>query len=147
MNKRAAALIAIISLFQVTPAFAQHAAQKNALLDVERKWVQAVKDRDTDALDRILSNDFVFTDQDGHVMDKQQYLDGIADSDFEALDFVQMTPAVSGKSGVVTGILHEQGTFMGSLVSRDLRFTDMFVKHHRRWLGLASHGSRLDSQP
>jgi hypothetical protein len=52
------------------------AAAEHGLLDAARQWGEALKNRDQATLDRLLADDFVFTDV-GNVFDKAEYVAAI----------------------------------------------------------------------
>ncbi|MEK6320722.1 MAG: nuclear transport factor 2 family protein [Acidobacteriota bacterium] len=53
------------------------ASIEQTLRDLELQWNEAFKNRDKDVLGRILDDKFIFTDDDGQVSDKTQYIDAV----------------------------------------------------------------------
>jgi peptidylprolyl isomerase len=116
---------------------------EQALLDAERQWAEAFKNRDRQALDRLLADNFVFTDEEGQVYDRAKYIQAMASAQVESYKLDDMAARVSGTTGVVTGLWTGKMTVAGKDASSAVRFTDTFVKRVNRWVALASHESRI----
>src|SRR6266850_2007226 len=98
-----------------------------------------------DAMGKLLDDDFVFTDYDGTIMSKPQFLDSIRDKSYqlsvEASDSMKLHR--HGDTVVVIGATHEKGTFKGKPYQHQGRFTDTWMKKNGQWLCIASHLSAI----
>lgn len=121
---------------------------KQELIALERAWGAAHLRRDTDALRRLLADDFTSTDALGTVSDKAQYIMATVKapdtfspaSEFE-LDDVKVR--VYADVGVVTGRATDKGWYRAPNLSGRYRFTDVFVRREGRWQAVASQGTRM----
>jgi ketosteroid isomerase-like protein len=110
------------------------------IIALENLWNQMQINHDADAMGKMLDSDYVFTDYDGGVMNKTQFLAAIRDNS------TQLTVEVSsdmklhrhGDTVIVTGATHEKGTERGKAFSHVGRFTDTWVKKDGQWLCIAS---------
>ncbi len=110
----------------------------------ERIWTEAIKNRDRQALDRLLAEDFIFTDDEGNVYDKAQYISAIVDLIRVASYTVdQTTVHVYGDTAIVAGRWTGTQTIEGKEASGAFRFTDTFVRRPDGWQGIASHDTRI----
>lgn len=122
-----------------TPANAEQ-----SLKDAEHQWAEAFKNRDKDALNRILDERFVFTDDEGQVFNKTQYIDAaIGAIKVESYSLDDITVRVFGDTGVVAGRWTGKLTIQGKDASGAFRYTDMFVKRLGRWRVVASQNTRM----
>jgi peptidylprolyl isomerase len=117
---------------------------EQSLKDAEHQWTEAFKNRDKDALSRILDDQFIFTDDEGQVVDKTQYIDAAIQAiKVESYSLEDMTVRVHGDTGVVAGRLTGKFTVGGKDASGDFRFTDTFVRRLGRWRVIASQDTRI----
>jgi ketosteroid isomerase-like protein len=118
-----------------------------ALKDLEREWNEAFKERNAQALNRILANDFIFTDDDGKVYNKSQYIAAVTQViKVESYDIDDITTQVYGDTGIVAGRWTGKLTVDGKAASGAFRFTDTFVKRQGRWQVVASQDTRIPKQ-
>ncbi len=115
-----------------------------ALSSQERAWTKAFKNRDRNALNTILADEFIFTDDEGHVYDKAQYVAAVMDVirvDSYAVDDTRVESF--GDTGVVTGRWTGKMSIDGKDASGSFRFTDTFVKRNGQWQVVASQDTRI----
>jgi ketosteroid isomerase-like protein len=127
-------------------AWAQQAdPRENKLLIFERMWNEAQVNRDSAALDQLVSSRFVNTEWDGQVSDKQRFLSDIRDPQFKptlaTIQDVKMN--FFGDTAVITGTYHTQGTYQGKVYDHVGRFTDTWILDLGKWQCVASHTSLL----
>jgi ketosteroid isomerase-like protein len=135
-------LVALTSLL----ALAQQAdPRESKLLVLERLWNEAQVNRDSAALDQLVSSRFVNTEWDGDVSDKQKFLADIKDPLFKPslANISEVKMNFFGDTAVVTGIYHTQGTYHGKPYDHVGRFTDTWVLDMGKWQCVASHTSLL----
>lgn len=114
------------------------------LIIKERIWTEAIKNRDRQALDRLLADDFIFTDDEGNVYDKARYISAITNLiHVTAYTVDQTTVHQYGDVGVVAGRWTGTQTIEGKDASGAFRFTDTFVRRPGGWQGVASQDTRI----
>ena len=133
-------------LASVQMAAAQNAdPRESKLLVLERLWNEAQVNRDSSALDALVSSRFINTEWDGELSDKQRFLADIKDPLFKPtlanIQDVKMN--FFGDTAVITGIYHTQGTYHGKPYDHVGRFTDTWVFDLGKWQCVASHTSLL----
>src|SRR5262249_30288888 len=102
------------------------------------------QNRDKAALDRILAADFIFTDDEGAVYDKAQYIEAATKIiKVDSYDTDDNTVRVYGDTAVVTGRWTGRMTIDGKDASGSFRYTDTFVKRQGRWQVIASQDTRI----
>jgi ketosteroid isomerase-like protein len=115
------------------------------ILALETAWNHAEQNKDVAALDQLLSNTLVYTDYDGSLQNKAEYL-ATAKSDTlhpEQITNEEMTSHIYGDAAVVTGIYREKGISKGKPYSRRGRFTDTWVKEKGAWQCVASQSTLM----
>lgn len=112
-----------------------------------REWDEAYMRRDTSALDRILADDFSFTDAAGKVSNKMQYIMAIIKSPdmmlIKPFNSDDVNVRVYGDTAVVTGRSPLKGRPRGRTLSDLYRFTDVWVNRQGRWQAVASQVTRI----
>jgi hypothetical protein len=118
---------------------------KSLLLALENAWNQAQLHHDSKALDGLVADTFVSTDNDGTFMTKAQFLEDNRD-----LSYAPSLMANSDEQiflydnvAVVAGIYHAKGLNKGRPFDHYGRFTDTWVYLNGKWLCVASHTSPL----
>ena len=95
---------------------------------------------DANAMGSILHPDFVFTDYDGTVMAKAQFLASIRDTSnalaLEVSDGMKLHRF--GDTVVVTGATLEKGKQKGKSYEHYGRFTDTWIRQNKEWICVAS---------
>jgi len=119
--------------------------RESKLVVLERLWNEAQVNRDSSALDALVSSRFVNTEWDGELSDKQKFLADIKDPHFRpSLANIQDVKVNFFRdTAVVTGIYHTQGTYQGKPYDHVGRFTDTWVMDLGKWQCVASHTSLL----
>lgn len=135
----------VLTMGSVGLAAQQADPRETKLVVLERLWNEAQVNRDSAALDALVSSRFVNTEWDGEVSDKQRFLADIKDPRFKPslanIQDVKMN--FFGDTAVVTGTYHTQGTFQGKPYDHVGRFTDTWINDAGKWQCVASHTSLL----
>ena len=135
----------LLTLGSVGLAAQQADPRESKLLILERLWNEAQVNRDSAALDALVSGHFVNTEWDGEVSDKQKFLADIKDPRFKptvaTIQEVKMN--FFGDTAVVTGTYHTQGTYQSKPYDHVGRFTDTWILDGGKWQCVASHTSLL----
>ena len=122
-------------------------AQKNKslLIALENAWNQAQLHHDSRALDELLADTFISTDNDGTFMTKAQFL-----ADNKELSYAPSLMAntdervfLYGNTAVVAGIYHAKGLNKGKPFDHSGRFTDTWIFLNGKWVCIATHTSAL----
>ncbi len=125
----------------------QRSSPDQALKLLENQWMEAFKNRDKAALGRILADDFIFTDVEGQVHDKTEYIKAATELiEVESYTLDDLATRAVSATGVVTGRWTGKVTIGGKDASGEFRFTDTFVKRLGRWQVLASQDTRVPKQ-
>jgi ketosteroid isomerase-like protein len=130
------------------PARPASVTAEQSLRAAEHQWMEAFKNRDQATLNRILDDQFIFTDAEGRVFTKTQYIDlatRVIKIDSYSMDGV--TAKVFGDTGVVTGQWKGKITVDGKEATENVRFTDTFVRRLGRWRVVATQDTKLLPQP
>jgi ketosteroid isomerase-like protein len=117
-------------------------ADRQAITKIENEWSNAFKTHDKAVLERILADDFVFTDENGgFVKGRVAYIDGLLKGE-KLGDFTlsEVLITLHGWTAVVTGIFGAKDA-KGAIEST--RFTDTFVKEDGGWKAVSSQDTKI----
>lgn len=120
---------------------ADEAAEKSKLIALENAWNQAQLHADAKALEGLVSEQYVYTDYDGKLMNKSQFLVDIQDPSFKTTLSTNEDVRVYLYNGaaIVTGIYHTKGIYKHKAVDHWGRFTDTWLFQGGRWQCVATH--------
>ena len=118
---------------------------ESLLIALENAWNQAQLHHDSKALDGLLADTFISTDNDGTLTTKAQFL---ADNNDLSYAPTVMTNTydkvfVYGNAAVVAGIYNAKGLSKDRLFDHHGRFTDTWIYMNGRWVCVATHTSVL----
>jgi hypothetical protein len=135
----------VLTMCAVILTAQQKDPRESKLLVLERLWNEAQVNRDSSALDALVSSRFVNTEWDGEISDKQRFLADIKDPLFKPTltNISEVKMNFFGETAVITGIYHTQGTYHGKPYNHLGRFTDTWVLDLGKWQCVASHTSLL----
>jgi ketosteroid isomerase-like protein len=121
-------------------------AEESKLIALENAWNQAQLQHDVRALEGLVDANFVYTDTDGTVMDKAQFLDDIQNPDYKMSQVVNDEIKVHNYKdvAVVFGRYHAKGSYKGKSFDHWGRFTDTWVFRNSTWVCVASHTNRIE---
>ena len=142
---RSLVLLLALSFLPFAQYILKAQGDETKIIALENLWNQMQIAHDADAMGKMLDADFVFTDYDGTVMSKPQFLASIR------ANSIQLTVEVSedmklhrhGDTVIVIGATREKGTEKGKPFSHVGRFTDTWIKKDGQWLCIASQLSLL----
>jgi Domain of unknown function (DUF4440) len=134
----------------ITFALAQTAGQGShgnvaLLIALENAWNQAQLHHDSKALDALVAENFISTDNDGILSTKAQFLADNKDPAYAPSVMANSEEKVFlyENAAVVAGIYHAKGLYKGKPFDHYGRFTDTWVLANGKWLCVASHTSPL----
>lgn len=110
---------------------------------------QAEKNKDPKALDPILDNSLVYTDWDGTVMNKAEYMAFLIKPARhpEHQDVETITTLVYGDNAVSIGIYRVKGVYDGKPYLRRGRFTIVWINREGTWVCVAAHCTVISKEP
>jgi ketosteroid isomerase-like protein len=139
----------ILLVAMCLPAAAQHARvagdESARVRSLENAWNQAEVKHDARALSMLLAETFEFTDDDGHFMNKSQWLAHIRNGidQYEQLGNTGMAVHLYGNVAVATGIYQDKIKEKGKAVVRSGRFTDTWMQQNGEWKCVASQATLI----
>jgi len=113
------------------------------IVALENAWNQAEMKGDSSALDLLLGDGFVFTDSDGTIKDKAQWLNAVKHevNRYELLGNSDQKVHVYGDAAVVTGEYRERTHAKGKMLVRRGRYTDTWIKQGGQWKCVATQAT------
>jgi ketosteroid isomerase-like protein len=144
--RRGFPLLLILASLALVQNVSMAQGDETKIIALENLWNQMQLNHDADAMGKLLDEDFVFTDYDGTVMSKEQFLESIRDESYqltiEASENMKLHR--HGDTVVVIGATHEKGTYKGKPYQHQGRFTDTWMKKNGQWLCIASQLSLIN---
>ena len=136
-----AVLWAAISLISPGYLMSDALADQGKLLALENAWNQAQLHHDAKAVEGLISDNFVYTDYDGTVMDKAEFLADLKDPAYHASLIANENVKVFPYQNVaiVIGTYHTKGTYKRQAFEHYGRFTDTWIFEKSIWRCVASH--------
>jgi ketosteroid isomerase-like protein len=121
------------------------AGDASKLIALENAWNQAQLHHDAKALDTLVSDAFVYTDYDGTVENKAQFLADLKDPNYRATLIANDDVRVITYTNVaiVVGRYHTKGTYKHQPFEHYGRFTDTWLYENNKWECVASHTTLL----
>ena len=116
------------------------------LAQLEHDWMNAVKGRDIERLDRLLGDEFrLTTGRPGNeVRSRQEYLAITRDRySIEAFEFEELEVNVYGHVALVRSRYRQTGSMDGQDRNQAFLMTDVFVRRGGRWQAVTRHVSPL----
>ena len=120
-------------------------AVQEAILELERRFGEAMIRNDADAIGRLLSDDWIIIDPDGGVIDRSRFLAVIKSGALkhEAMDFEDIRVRTYPNTATVTAVTHTRTKYLGKEFTTHERATDVFVKEDGRWHCVLTHLTTL----
>ena len=120
-----------------------------AILQIEREIMAAIKSKDATTLGPMLADEFIYRTHFGAEADKAAFLESIASFPVEILSLraEELKVNVYGETAVLTGVqLAEARPPEGEAEESAVAFTDIFVRRDGRWLMVLAYGVELPSE-
>jgi ketosteroid isomerase-like protein len=140
-------LLAIAALVLVSGVAAARPPEDvaQALTKLENDWAKAGLAGDAAALEKLLTPDYVYTNQDGEMASRAEMVAGIrsGSTKYDTFTVGDMKVHVYGDAAVVTGKATTKGKENGKPIDETVRFTDTWVKQGGQWLCAATQVSRI----
>ena len=123
---------------------------QQALLFLEEEIFTAIRNRDTDALESILTDDFVYRSPGSQEVVKEDFLKLSASFPYKIVSIwgEEMKVNVYGSAAVTTGLqFAKTRTDEGPEETSVVMFTDVFVKQKDKWMLSLAHAVDLPQIP
>ncbi len=126
------------------PAASAH-GNKSLLIALENGWNQAQLHHDSKALEELVADSFISTDNDGTFMTKAEFLADNKDLSYAPTLMTNSDERIFiyGDAAVVAGTYHAKGLNKGKPFDHYGRFTDTWVYSTGKWVCVATHTSAL----
>jgi ketosteroid isomerase-like protein len=124
-------------------------AETQAVLDLEREIMTAIRNKDAATLEPLLADDFIYRTHFGAEANKAEFLKSVAAFPVEitSIHGEELKANVYGETAVITGVQHAQARVPeGVLEESAVAFTDVFVRREGRWLMVLAYGVELPSE-
>ena len=119
--------------------------RQEEILELEKEFGKAMIQNDTDAIGRLLSNDWIIIDPDGKVIDRSRFLAVIKSGALkhEAMDSEDIRVRTYGDTATVTAVTHTRTKYLDKEFTTHERATDVFAKQSGRWQCVLIHLTTL----
>ena len=143
-----AALALWFTSAQAAPQQQNIGDEAGRVLALEKAWNLALEEKNTKALDMLLSNTMISIDIDGSVSSKSEFLASIKSADYQPSQAVteQSTVQVYGDTAVVVGIFRIKGTEKGKPYVHRERFVDTWIKINGTWQCVATTSTLITAK-
>ncbi len=148
MKKALAVAIAVLCYYLPIASVAQNSTadpDEVRILSLEAAWNRAEQQKDTRALNLLLSDSLSYIDYDGTMMDKAGFLESARKSSLHPVQITNQSirARIYGQSAVVTGLYLETGTDKTKPYERRGRFTDTWIRVGTTWQCVASQSTLI----
>jgi ketosteroid isomerase-like protein len=128
-----------------TRSTSNRVSDKDALIEVEHAWGNALLKKDVAGFSRCLAVEWVLITSDGNRVTKAVALADLKSGalKIESFRLEDVTVRLYGDTAVVRGLITEKSKLRDKDTSGKSRFTDVFVKRDGRWQAVASHESNI----
>jgi ketosteroid isomerase-like protein len=144
-------LLGIVLLLSSPSQFAQEkpaSSDEIQIRQLERAWNQAEAKQEVKEVANLVDDTLVYTDYDGSIMNKVEYLKWVAAPEQKADHLYDegLTVHVYGNAAVVAGIYRESGINKGKHYVVRSRYTDTWIKRDGLWRCVASHSTLIPAK-
>jgi ketosteroid isomerase-like protein len=126
------------------------AAQSNSsvaakIAALEKAWNQAYKAADRRALDAILDDHIVLTNDDGSTQTKAEFLASLTPSNSQEQQVApeSITVHVFGDVAIATGVFRAKGLEKGKRYARRERFVDTWLRRGENWVCIGTNATPI----
>ena len=120
------------------------------LLLTERHFFAALVDSSSDALDRLLTDDFTLIDvMKGDEISKAAFLDALQSGllHFDRIEPLESRVRFYNGTGIITGRTEMRGRIDGNAFDRSSRYTHVFIEQDGAWRLVSAHGTLIQTDP
>jgi len=120
---------------------------EQALMKLQREWLDAYQKHDAAALERIEADNFTLTEADGKVTTKAEDVASIRNAKppqpDDSFDVEDVKVRLYGDTAVLIGRVILKYRNKGQMVVERYRYTDTYLRRRGRWQVVASQLTRL----
>jgi ketosteroid isomerase-like protein len=118
------------------------ASLEETIIGLERKWAEAIVNRDIATLEELIADDFVGTSWTGDTYSKNKAMTDIEFRIFvaESMKLEDVKVNVFGDTAVVTLTQVEKSKYDNLDCSGRYGYSDVWVKRNGRWQAVSSYG-------
>jgi ketosteroid isomerase-like protein len=119
---------------------------EQVIAQIEKEWGVALEKGDADYIASITTSDWARTSTEGKLNTKAEVMAAFRSGAIriETFQLDDLKVLCSGDTAVALGLVTARGSVDGKGFSGQSRFTDTFAKRDRRWICIASHGSKVE---
>ena len=141
-------LVSVLVLPSTIGQFGSTGGAEKELLRLEGELTRAILRRDIALLEKVLGEDYTFTDSGGKVSQKADLLKAMKSGDVinETYEVTDLRVRVYGGTGIVTGLSRTKWRAGEVGYTDEDRFTDVFVRLEGGWRLVASQTTRISRQ-
>ena len=144
-------VLALAAGLRAEDAPSDRSAAEQAVRQLERSWLDAYEKFDAEAMDRIVSDDFVITFPDAKMQTKEQLMKMTRSPKppgVSARLFTEDVQArVYGNTVILRGRVITEMQREGRTQREESRYTDVYVQTNGRWQVVSSHLSAIAAEP
>jgi ketosteroid isomerase-like protein len=119
---------------------------ERTILEIEKETFEAIRNKDADALSRILDDEFVYRSPQGPDTAKADFIKAVTSLPIKILSVwgENLRVNIYGETAVLTGVQHAKVQMDdGEEAISSVAFTDIFVKSSQGWLMTLAFGVEL----
>jgi uncharacterized protein (TIGR02246 family) len=136
-------LVAAVAVQAKQPKADSDAAISQTLQSLEHAWLDAEKNHDAAAFEKLVTDDWIAISPDGKSQTKAERAAEIKAAHITSATLGDMKVRVFGDTAVVTGTDDEVTMTDGKKSSDHYVWTDVFVKRNGKWLAVASQTAQI----
>jgi ketosteroid isomerase-like protein len=144
-HARRLCLLGLLSLFSLASVQAQQGSggTEKTIVALENQWLKSQQTNNPDLTAPLLADKYVYTSEDGKVMNKAQSLSDAKATKYTFADYENVQVTVFGDTAIAIGGGSFKGTdSSGKPIESHDRFTDTWVKMpDGKWQCVATHAS------
>ncbi len=147
--RRTLAVAALLALMVPTTVCADDAAAEKQVATLSKQYREAAIKGDTEAMDALLSDDWVVIGPDGNLVSKAQDIRNFKDGSvaFEAMDPSEVKVRVYGDAAVVTSRLHAKLKMKGEKIDNHVRVSEFYAKQGGKWRCVSAQVTSIAEPP
>lgn len=140
--------VTVVFLCAASPLGAQSTVEEHVMA-VTQDACDAARERDVEALRRLLAPEFTLVGSNAVVQSRDEFLAEVesGDPEYDVFRNHDMTALVYDDAAVVQGITSLAGRANGEPFELTVRFTDTLIKVDGEWKLVVSHVTRISSSP
>ncbi|MBV8752494.1 MAG: nuclear transport factor 2 family protein [Hyphomicrobiales bacterium] len=117
----------------------------DTVLELDRKRMQAMSDKDLATLDSLLADDLIYTHSSARVDSKQSLIANMKSGAtvYSSIESSEVKAQDLGDAVVLTGVAWIKVASQGKQLDFGVRFTDAYAKRGGRWQMVAWQSTRL----